>query len=362
MGVYLGKDRNPNMAYTTKKQLKQEFDILSASTPENYTRLILESYEGYNYRARLDIAEILYKKYLSLSDDPVFDDLKRNLYAEIFSKLMQAFEDAALLAIMFSDKTKTPLEHFAKNTNQVIFDFFGKAQKGLNKTVLMRMYGLENPSKLYKKGWIGLSEIKNFEKENETLVEMERVRWKGLGKAYSQSYYEDKTSKRKFKKTGVVSAYFNVKHGFKIMLQTDTFNKLWPNQATGIVLAIFEKYMPMKSLRIRIPKDFEKYKETKMMKIGTLPVTKENLTEFYKRIYPQCQTILTIAKIQRELLDDPKYMVRQMRFTIYKNGNNPKPLYHQMCPCLGGKIFADCHSKEIPVFEDLSFDEKKYSS
>src|SRR5690349_8192291 len=140
------------------EQIDEQFNNYTA---DNYLKAILESYFEYNYRARLDIAKILYKDF----PNEVDAYLRKNIFADIFSKLIQSCEDQALIAIMFSDKSRTPLEHYLDTDTSKYYRFYGKARKGLSDTQILNMLGLESPTKLLKKGWITIDELELFKRE-----------------------------------------------------------------------------------------------------------------------------------------------------------------------------------------------------
>lgn len=354
----------------TKAQIDAELEKLNVHTEENYLRLILESYSGYNYKARLEIAEILYKRFLELKDIPVNDNLRKNLFAEIYSKMMQAVEDSALLAMMFIDPNVKPLTVFTENNNPLLYKFFGKAKRGLSERQILRIFGLKPAKDLLKEGAISSSEVEDFEKQIQSILygdsgmPGEIARWKGLGNMYTFEYLNSSSNirKRNFSKSAPVSVYFNLKHAYKVLLPTDTYKKIWPVDKT-LNLAIVNSYQEFRKLFGRkLPKVFKPYENKKMMAIGTFPVSKESLTEIYSRIYPQAQEVKLIAEMQLKLLNDPLFGVRQMRFFVYRQKGNTEPKPYENCPCSSGKKYKKCHRFYTLEEDDLIFDKLKYES
>lgn len=356
------------MAGITKAQIEAEIDRLENHTHSNYLKVILESYSGYNYKARLDIAEILYKKFLELQDTPENENIRRNLYAEIYAKMIQAIEDSALLAMMFVDPKKDSVKIFTDNNNIDLYNFLGKVKRGLSDKQILRIFGLKPAKDLLKENAISQHEFTDFEEELQFMINGdgkspgEKARWKGLGSMYTEEYLKKTASKNKryFKKSNAIAAYFNVKHAFKVLLPTDTLKKIWYVNDKIVDLIIVETYKPFKELRKKLPLIFKKYENRNLLVVGTFPVSKETLKQFFVRIYPQAQEIKLIAEMQLKLLDNPLYSVQQIRFVIYKNKGNPEPKPYEICPCGSQKKYKKCHRFYTIGEEDIIFNQNEY--
>lgn len=351
----------------TKAQIIYELEKLNNYTEENYLRVILESYSGYNYKARLQIAEILYKKFLKLEDVPTTDNLKKNLFAEVYSKMIQSIEDSALLVMMFMEEKAKPIEVFTENNNTSLYKFFGKAKRGLSERQILRIYGLKPAKDLLKDKLISDDEVEDFDREINNIlygdgkVVGELVRWKGLGRMYTSEHLrlEAGKNKRIFSKSTAVSVYFNLKHAYKVLLQTETYKKIWRDEK-GLNLPIVETYKEFGYLMKKLPIAFKPYEKRKILVLGLFPVSKESLTEIYSRIYPQAFEVKLIAELQLKLLDDPLFGVRQMRFLIYRLKGHSEPKPYEPCPCSSGKKYKKCHRFYNLEDEDLIFDKLRY--
>lgn len=351
----------------TQAQITTEIKTLDNCTEENYLRIILESYTGYNYKARLQIAEILYKKFLELEDIQDNDNLKKNLFAEIYSKMMQSVEDSALLAMMFIEPKSKPISVFTENNNISLYNFFGKAKRGFSDKQILRIFGLKPTKDLLKENIISKSEADDFEKEihsilyGEGKVIGEIARWKGLGRMYTSEYLKLSAGKNKriFSKSSAVSVYFNLKHAYKVLIPTETYKKIWKDEKS-LSISIVETYKEFGKLLRKLPSVFKAYDKKKMIAIGTFPVSKDTLTEIYTRIYPQAQEVKLIAELQLKLLDDPVFGIRQVRFFIYRLKGNLEPKPYENCPCGSGKKYKKCHRFYTLEDDDLIFDKLRY--
>lgn len=189
-----------------KKELEEIDKRFKACNEQNYLKIVLESYSKYNHRARLDIVKILYKNFIRLDKQNAKLNLRKNLLAEILTKLLQILEDSALIAIMFMDRSKTPFQHFINTDNRMFANFFGKAKRGFSDQQILRIYGLKTAEQLFKNGSIKKSEVLPFKREfqkmlhSDTKPKGEVVRWKYLGKLYTEMFTDPSSQKRGYKK------------------------------------------------------------------------------------------------------------------------------------------------------------------
>lgn len=352
-------------------EIKKVKDILEVSTEENYLRMILDSYYRYNHRARLDIAELVYEKFKSLSDTPENDNLKRSLAAEMYSKLMQVVEDSALMFLMFTTKGKTPIEVFMDIENQMLYEFFGRAKRGtLGDRAILKAFGLKPAKELLEAGLIDQLELKDFERVLKQLINGtsqvagEKYRWKGLGRLYTKEFREPKgqTFKIKRTKSSVIRVYFNLKHNFKVLLPSPVFYKIWPSADSSLSLDVVKDYQEFGKLVKKVPNQLKQYEQTKMVLLGGFPVSFDVMTKFYERIFPQAQEIRMMADYQLRLLDDPSVVVRDIRFIIYMQSGKAPPKPHRKCICGSNKKFRNCHGTNNPQDDNLVFNRLKYET
>lgn len=352
-----------------QSEIKKVQDLLKVSTEENYLRIILYSYQHYNHRARLDIAEILYEKFRSLPDIPENDNLKRSLTAEMYSKLMQIIEDSALLLLMFTTEGKTPVDIFININNTMLYQFFGKAKRGiLGDRTILKGLGLKPAKDLLVDGLIDQSELKDFERVISQLLEGtdqeagEKKRWRGLGRIYTKEYRSPKGQGYKINRTksNVISAYFNLKHNFKVLLHSPIFYKIWPLADNSVSLDIVEDYKKFGDTIKNLPNQLKPYEHQKVMILGVLDVSLEAITELYQRIFPQAQEIKMMAECQLRLLDDPTFTVRDIRYIIYLQSGKPTPIPQKRCVCGGSRKFRNCHGNPNRYNDDLVFNKLKY--
>lgn len=349
----------------SKKEIRKVEENFAFHTEENYLRIILESYLEYNHKARLEIAKILFKGFKEVSDDNENLNLRKNLYAEIINKLMQSMEDAALIAMMFSDTKKSALEHYVGNDNSSFVNFFKKAKKGLSDAQILRMYGLRTVPELIKKGLIEQSEKLDFQNLFQELIygqEGDKRRWKGWGKVYIKSYINPSNSKRDDKKSNVVAVYHNIKHAYKVLIPTNIFKQIWKSDDDQPYLDIITQYTTFKKLRKnRVVKELKRYENKKLLTIGGFELNQKAVEEIFERIFPSAQVIKNIAYLQLKKLDNPAFPVREFRFVIFRLKNKGMlPKHFDLCPCKSGLKFKKCHALEEFTTEDLIYKPEVY--
>ncbi len=332
-------------------ELKKKMDL---HNDENYLRLILESYYEFNHRTRLEVATILYKKFIA-EYDVLEENIKRAIYSEVFIKLMQSLEDFAMLAMMFSSK-KDPLTVFLNNSNPDFYKFYGEAKKGLSDNKILKIYGLETVPLLLKKGLIKREEKEDFEKELDILINGddkiagEKQRLKGIGKAYTENAMPG--SNYKYRKSNVVNAYHNLKHGYKVLYPTELFKQLFIFEDDS--LEVIEKYGQLKNLFPRLSKDLKPFENKKMLTVGAFNISKENLEALYVRIHPSVQLMKILSFFHLHKLKDITFPVRQIRFIIYKHKKG-LPKHFEVCPCGSNIKYKKCHAKLEVDFEGLVY-------
>lgn len=343
-----------------KEQEQQDIqERFENSTEENYLRIILDSYFQYNHRARLDAAKIYYDKFIELPDEEEYDNLKRVLIAEIFNKLMQALEDSALLAIMFMDKTKRPFEHFLSTDNRAYTDFFRKAKRGLSDNQILRIYGLKSATRLLNAGLIKKKEEKQFEVMLGNIVNDERLRWKKLGKLYSEQFTDPQSKKTSSRKTNVIRGYHNIKHAYKTLLPTDLYKKIWNHNENELTLSVIGQYKEFGKLFSRMPKKLQKYAKHKVIVLGSLEVSKKAAKELFERIHPMAQTMRTISEMHLNGLDDPEYPLREFIFAFYPKEKLTKLKHFMLCPCGSGLKYKKCHRDRPNLYDGLVFESEE---
>lgn len=346
----------------SKKELEKVTNNLTLHDEKNYLKIILESYSEFNHKARLEIAKILHNKFLEIPDDPSNLNLRKDLYAEIINKLMQSLEDAALLAMMFMDTKKSPIEHFTNNDNRIFVNFFKRARKGFSDAQFLRMYGLKPAKQLAKEGLIEQSEHQDFQALFNKLInssEGDRKRWKGLGRAYTESYVDPSSAKRGFKKSGVVSVYHNIKHAYKVLLPTELFKQIWKYDEANPDLSVIINYAEFRKLRKnKIIKELSRFENKKLLVIGSFEINKKAVESIFERIFPQAQIMKNLAYLQLKKLDDPVFPVREFRFIIYKEKGRKQPKHFEKCPCGSGLKFKKCHQVDRYNAEDLFYKPK----
>lgn len=343
-----------------KREIKKVEENFKLHNEKNYLRIILESYLQYNHKARLDVAKILFSKFKEIPDNQENLSLRKNIYAEIINKLMQSMEDAALIAMMFSDTKKSAFEHYIGNDNSSFVNFFKKTRKGLSDAQILKMYGLRPVPILLKTGLIDANEKSDFENLFQKLIydpEGDKRRWKGWGKVYTQSYLDSSTSKRNFKKSNVVQVYHNIKHAYKVLFPTDLFKQIWKANDNKQYLDVITQYVSFKKLRKnKVVKELKQYENKKLLKIGGFEINQKTVEGIFERIFPSAQIIKNIAYLQLKKLDDPAFPVRDMRFLIFKLKNKGViPKHFDPCPCKSGLKYKKCHALVDFSTDDLIY-------
>jgi hypothetical protein len=346
----------------SKKFIEEEIAKLELSTEDNYLRMVLKSYFEYNHRARLDLAEILYKSFLELPENASTLNLRGNIFAEIYVKFMEVIEDVTLLALMFT--SKNPLNIFMDNKTPDYYSFLGKARRGLPESQLLKIYGFKPIRWLLRHKYIEPAEEADFKKIYKEMFNSktgeEFKRWRGFGKFYTQPWFNPSRSRKEFTKTGAVSAYHNIKHAYKILTPNDIYRKFWNFDDSDPSLSIVERYAEFKKLRPRLSKNFIPYANRKLLVIGTFPINKESIKDIFERIHPSAQTARQIADIQLHSMDDPKYSTKELRFLIHRMKHVSDPKSYELCPCGSRRKFKKCHQNKYKDIDSLIFDQSKY--
>lgn len=192
---------------------------------DNYVKAILESIFEYNAFARLDVANLLHIGYKDAVKVPE-KHASETIVLELISKLMQTFEDLAVLLMMF-EKPLTSDQRwkmYMKYQPQHILQFLHRARKGLSKADVMRIAALKSANDLYKEGVIRKSELSHFKKIIDEEITSHQKTLLSMARAYIGNKRRKQTS---IEPSLILGIYHKTKHGFKMIHATETAKKIW---------------------------------------------------------------------------------------------------------------------------------------
>lgn len=312
---------------TTKEDIARWNNL----NPLNYERVIWSSINKYNYRAQLDIAEMLFKKLRSLKDDNLEgSDLAKNIAFRIMQLFFEISDQFALVFMSILNKSQTPVyETYVSGNNIKTADFFARcANKKVSKLEILTVWGL---NKLKLDSIVNLSMKIKMQKIIADTVKREK---KNL-EIYGKSYIDDDAINKKTTYSSSLKGSFSVKHGYKQVTPTNLSLSMWN----------FDEKEPtiMEEIVEITRKDNNETK--RVIKVGGLfDSKKRDIEDICKKILDHIaflsREIQTISNIQLSLLDDPYgSLVLYAKNGILKIGRNDP------CICNSSKKWKRCHGK-----------------
>lgn len=298
--------------------------------PDNYLKVILESFEHYNAIERADIANLLFEGYKSIKNDPKRLANQKALVLEMLSKWIQVFEDLALLCLMFGGKivgdNREPFEIYSYIHTQKILEFYYKVRKGLPRGTVAKIYAVKTSRELLKEGLINKKEYPFFKQQIDDMVKTAAGNLAKLGSLYSA-----RSRKKKLDYGFLVKVYFQTKHGFKIIHPTETAKKLWQFNDTDI--AILKDIVQLRNGR-------------KIMRVGLFEQFDESeVGMLIDRIKGWSEVVNEIVGAQVRYMDNPNFlvpMVRKLKTDEYIKTSGTKPGRNDRCPCESGLKYKKC--------------------
>jgi len=309
---------------------KAKWDIIS---PKNYEKIIWQSIEDYNYRAQLDIAEIIYQRLLELiKDNKQNTSIAKNLAFRILQLFFEAADQFSLVYMCVIDKINKPVyETYVEGSNAKTRAFFTKCLEGkIKKEDIFRVWGLE---KIFINKILDSKIREKTKKITEDLFNKTKKNLKIYGLTYTE--YDKKTKKTQYSSSLLGS--FGVKHGYKQVIPNELSKSIWkfedeePTIIEGLVEITREDNNETK----------------KVIKVGSLFNSKErNINDICKKILEHIaffsREIQTIASIQLSLIDDPAGSLALFaKNGIIKIGRNDP------CLCNSSKKWKKCHGKDL---------------
>lgn len=299
--------------------------------PNNYERIIWESIYDYNYKAQLDISEMLFKKLQELKkNNKENSPLSKNISFRIMQLFFEASDQFALVFMSIINKKIKPVYvTYVEGSNIKTKDFFTKCiNRKISKKEILNVWGL---NKLKLKS---ISDISIREKMRIIIDDIIKKEKKNLI-IYGKSYATYNKTTKKTDYSSSLKGSFSIKHGYKHVTPNKLSLKMWK----------FDKSEPiiMEEIVEITRKDNN---EAKMaIKIGSLFNSKKrNIEDICKKILEHIdflsREIQTIAKIQLSLIDDPYGSL-----TLFAKNGILKIRRNELCPCNSSKKWKRCHGR-----------------
>lgn len=301
---------------------------------ENYLKAILESFVEYNAVARLDVAKLLHAGHKIAIKEPS-KHASDTLVLEMLSKWMQALEDFSVLCMMFENPVPSDKrwEIYIRSTNQKILKFLYKIRRGqITQKEIMNIFGLKPAQDYFIAGKIRKEEIPYFRKLIKDETDSHKKTLRSIAKAYAGKKMRKKD---KIEPSFLLEIYFKTKHGFKIIHQTQTSKKIWNADPNDIgILATYKKF-PW-GRKILTMTSFPKF-------------TEANVDLLMKRIEQWSELIGRIADIQLKNVNDPYWIVSDLRLLKTQDmlKTKEKPGRNDDCLCESGMKFKKCCEQRL---------------
>ena len=300
-------------------------------TPQNYEKIIWASINDYNYKAQLDIAELLVKRLEELKkDNKEGTELAKNISFRIMQLFYEISDQFALVFISVIEKKIRPVyETYINGSNIKTRDFFVRcANRKVTKSEILSVWGLEK---------LKLESISNIPMRTkmktiiDDIVKKEKKNLMLYGKSYTD--YDKTTKKADYSSS--LKGSFSIKHGYKNVTPNDLSLKMWK----------FDKTEPtiMEEIVEITRKDNNETK--RVIKVGGLfDSKKRDIVDICKKITEHIvflsREVQTIANIQLSLIDDPYGSL-----TLFAKNGIMKIGRNDPCPCNSSKKWKKCHGR-----------------
>ncbi|MBI2309622.1 SEC-C domain-containing protein [Candidatus Collierbacteria bacterium] len=312
---------------TTEKDIARWNNL----NPQNYERIIWSSIRDYNYKAQLDISEMLFKKLQELKKAGKQDtSLAKNISFRMMQLFFEASDQFALVFMSVINKAIIPVfETYVEGSNIKTKDFFAKCINGkIGKRKILSVWGLD---KLKIKSISDVVMRIKMQTIVDDTVKKEKRNLKIYGKSYAD--YNRKTKKTEYSSS--LKGSFSIKHGYKQISSNSLSLSVWK----------FAKSEPiiMEEIVEITRKDNNETK--RVIKVGSLFNSKNrDIEDICKRILEHIaflsREIQAIASIQLSLIDDPYGSL-----TLYAKNGILKIGRNESCPCNSFKKWKKCHGK-----------------
>lgn len=309
---------------------KKELTRLSLATEENYERAIWESINSYNYKAQLDVAELLYKNFKELkTKSPDTDPLLYNLVLRALQLYLEVADQFSLVCMSILNKHQTPVsETYIESNNVDTRTFFRICAQGkITTSQIEEIWGLDKlkSSKINKVRQAKLKVI--FDQ----IVKTEKGNMQAFGKTYAS--YDTVTGKTSY--TSAVKGSFAIKHGFKLVSPTNLSKQIWGFEDDDPT--IFQEIKDIETKDGSIKTQIITVGSVLNDKTQTLDSSFQHLLKLIRFLAHQ---IGAISEAQLHLPDDPFYTIGYLsREGVVKFGRNEK------CFCGSDKKYKKCHEQ-----------------
>lgn len=332
------------------KYTEEDKKRLSFHTPDNYLEVIIQNFYLYNWRARLDIAEVLYEKWLDMRENQK-EALagQKNIFLEIYAKFFQISEDLALIGMMllYNSKSEPGYLKFIDGDNKDLFAFYKMAQGGFGKKQIMKILGLDKIQNYISnnKSRLGKLELENYTKIFEDTVQIEIDNFKMLSRLFVSSDANETDLNVTPEQSGTYKAYNTVKHGFKLIHPTPLAKKLWLKIDEESVNVLHEGLADETSGK-------------NLMALGGFDKVDEPIVEhIMKNIQYYADSIHTICEMWLSSKKSPEFVLKRLRLfnTKEKLSGGQKIKVNEMCLCGSGIKYKKCCKAFEYEFRNMDF-------
>lgn len=298
---------------------------------KNFEKVIWSSIQDYNYKAQLDIANILYKKLQKLIKEGKGEtSLAKNIALRLMQLFYETADQFALVLMSVIYKNKQPVYiTYVKGSNTKTKDFFGRCAKGkITKKEILQIWGLD---KLKPKS---ITNIKMRDRI-QTIIDDTVAKEKKNLKLYGNSYTEYNTTSKKTEYSSSLLGSFAIKHGFKQIIPNTLSQNMWK----------FDEGEPTIMQDI-VEITLKSTKETKqVIKTGSLfDKSKRDIGDICKRLIEHItylsRVIQIVVKIQLSIIDDPYGSL-----TLFAKNGILKIGRNEPCPCNSSAKWKKCHGR-----------------
>lgn len=316
---------------------------LALHTPENYLKVILQNYFLYNAVARADMAQILDEKWRQVrKTDPRSVAVQKNIFLEIYSKLIQVSEDLALIGMMFlyGNTTRQAFEIFMEGTNAQIMSFYKMAYVGFGDKQMVKIMGLDKLQHYISsnKKALGKDEIKDYEYIISESIKIERKNLQMLARINIEEIEQD--GKKELQQGGPIHVYNGVKHGFKVVYNTPLAKKLWPELNDETVDVMHRVLLDTASGQ-------------KIISIGGFGKMDEKIVEHIKHnINIYSEQIQHICEMRLWGDKDIKFVIQRLRLSKAEEEMKKRKIgVNEICPCGSEHKFKKCCKLFKEIYE-----------
>lgn len=310
---------------------QEDIDRWDSLNPQNYEKIIWASIYDYNYKAQLDVAEMLFKKLQELKkNNTQTSSLAKNISFRIMQLFFEASDQFALVVMSILDKATKPVyETYVEGSNIKTKDFFARCINGkISNKDILKIWGLD---KINLKSLRDISMRQKIQSIIKDTVTRERKNIKIYGRSYAD--YNKTTQKAEYSSS--LKGSFSIKHGYKHITPNKLSLKMWN----------FDKSEPtiMEEIMEITRKDTGETK--RVIKIGGLfDSKKRDIEDICQKILEHIgflsREIQTIASIQTSLIDDPYGSL-----TLFAKNGILKIGRNDICPCNSSKKWKKCHGR-----------------